>query len=168
MDSYENAVTRLNTYCGTLITNPSVYTEGTGANAVRYVRSIGTQFDIADTTARYSSTFLANNPTSSAETYNGVGLTGDMNGEQDVVRMSYYSTGGTGSGYTMLGYATTTNPYWLASRFVGEYSGDVNFIVRYVGGGIAGVNGDLWRVYASGAISGSSTFAVRPVVRVAV
>ena len=160
MDSYENAVSRLNAYCGTLVTNID-------ASKGEKVRSIGTQFDIADTTAKYSSTFLENNPTSSAGTYNGVGLTGDMNGEQDVVRMSYYA--GTAAPYnTTFGYAATTNPYWLASRCVNEGPDDVRFSVRFVDGGNAEDNSDLWGVVSAEARIGSCAFAVRPVVRVAV
>lgn len=158
-NSYENAVTRLNTYCGTLVTN----------STAQKVRSVGTQFDITDTTAKYSSTFLANNPvnhkTQNAGDFNEVGLTGDMNGEQDVVRMSYYSAGET---YQTFGYATTTNPYWLASRFVNEGPDGVYFDVRFVIGGSANIGNYLWIVDASGAYDSNVTFAVRPVVRVAV
>ena len=116
-NSYENAVSRLNTYCGTLVTNITA----------QKVRSVGTQFDIADTSTYYSSDFLANNPTSDPGRYNYVvnseetrypGKIGDINDEQDVVRMSYYSPEGTESGYHLFGYAATSNDYWLASRKV--------------------------------------------------
>ena len=131
-DSYENAVEGLNNYCKTIVTN---------VTSPNNVRSIGTGFNIQETTARYSSEFLVNNPdTEEKGNYNGVGRVGDMNAEQDVVRMSYYSAGGTGDDYITYGYAIA-NPngeehpvYWLASRSVGEYSGGVSFGVRGVRG----------------------------------
>ena len=158
MNSYENAVSRLNNYCKTIVTN---------VTSADNVRSIGTQFNQTDTTAKYSSTFLENNPTGSEGTYNEVGLVGDMNGEQDVVRMSYYSSGGTGSGYEKYGYAQTGLCYWLASRYVYEYSSSVDFYVRGVGGGIAGGSGSLWGVNSDYAYGDYSTCGVRPVARVA-
>ena len=122
MDSYENAVSRLNTYSATIVTN----------STAQRVRSVGTQFEQEDTTAKYSSTFLENNPSGSAGTYNGVGKIGDFNSEQDVIRMSYYSSGGTGSGYITYGYANIGEWYWLASRRVFENSDVVTFNVRQV------------------------------------
>ena len=160
MDSYENVVERLNRYCGTIVTNPTKVA----------VRSIGTQFNQEDTTTRYSSTFLENNPTSTPGTYNGVGKVGDYNIEQDVIRMSYYSTGGTGNGYTKFGYAKVGSNYWLASRNVyGAISGGATFIVRSVASsGQAATNCQLWGVSTSGANSRYVDSAmVRPVARVA-
>ena len=160
--SYENVVSRLNTYCESFVTNID-------ASNGEKVRSVGTQFDITDTTERYSSTFLLNNPNTAAKgTYNGVGLRGDMNGEQDLVRMSYYSVGGTGNEYTQFGYAVTTNPYWFASRYVSEFPDDyVCFSVHGVGGGFAINFGcDLWGVTADEVWLSNATGAVRPVARV--
>ena len=158
MDSYENVVERLNAYCASIVTN----------TAKQGVRSIGTQFNQTETNTRYSSTFLANNPTGSAGTYNGVAKVGDMNAEQDVIRMSYYSSGGTGSGYTTYGYAKTGVWYWMASRYVSESSSGVTFAVRGVDtGGEAYKFTVLPYVTASGAyINGTFTNSVRPVVRV--
>lgn len=159
MDSYNNAVSRLNIYCGTLVTN----------STAQKTRSVGTQFDINDdTTAKYSSTFLESNPANSPGTYNGVMKTGDMNAEQDVVRMSYYSRGGTGSGYQAPGYAATSNLYWLASRCIIEGTDSVLLGVKYVNERGSGTLRDLWAVYgdSDGPMS-SRGYAVRPVVRVA-
>lgn len=121
--SHEHMVESLNAKCEALVTNPSK----------QKVRSIGTQFDIQDTTARYSSTFLANNPvdhkTQNAGDFNEVGLTGDMNGEQDVVRMSFFSPG---DSYQKYGYANVGNVYWLASRFVWGNSYNADFNARLV------------------------------------
>ena len=100
-DSYNNAVERLNNYCKTIVTN---------VTSTDNVRCVGTQFNQAETTEKYSSSFLANNPVGSAGTYNNVGLVGDMNAEQDIVRMSYYN----------VAYGNLIGGYWLASRFIDD------------------------------------------------
>ena len=156
MDSYENMASRLNTYCETIITNPSK----------QRVRSIGTQFDQVDTTARFSSDFLANNPTGGAGTYNGVAKIVDMNAEQDVIRMSYYSAGGTESGYTIYGYSNTGIMYWLASRLVAEGTTSNTFHARNIDNYGYVSNSQLWQVGKPGVYQYSDTKAVRPVVRV--
>ena len=175
-NSYENAVSRLNTYCETLVTNVTA----------QKVRSVGTQFDIADTSTYYSSDFLANNPISDPGRYNYVvnseetrypGKIGDMNEEQDVVRMSYYSSGGTGSGYHTFGYAATSNDYWLASRevmLIKEYESAsswhlfTGFCVKCTDRGMI-TNNNLWGVSQSGILCVTpNRTAVRPVVRVSV
>ena len=94
--SYNHAVETLNSYCNTIITN----------SAAQAVRSVGTGFGVTDTSTTYSSTFLANNPSGSAGTYNNVGLSGDTNAEQDLVRMSFYSPG---DSYIEHGYASAVN-----------------------------------------------------------
>ena len=156
INSYNNAVSLLNTYCASLIDND---------NAQR-VRSVGTAFDLSDTKNKYTSTFLENNPAEGADkgTYNGKGLVGDINCEQDVVRMSYYpEEGHVGYGYTYAGAE-----YWLASRYVRENSGSVNFNVRRVDeDGSANYYYYVWRVSTRSAYFSHPTLSVRPVVRVA-
>ena len=147
----------LNAKCEALVTNLNV----------QRVRSIGTQFDRKDTTEKYSSAILEVLPTGDdVGKYNGVGLVGDMNCEQDVVRISYYSSGDT---YQKYGYAKTGKNYFLASRFVSESVGHVYFGARVMGtNGAEAVNtlGYLWEVNTSFAIRGYQKHCVRPVARV--
>jgi len=117
--SYNNAVDTLNEYCeNEIVTNPTA----------QAVRSIGAGFEQADTSSKYSVTSLETHPLRQSN-YNGVGKIGDMNAEQDVVRMSYFSSG---SDYNTFGYANTYRWYWVASRYLQDYSDYVNFMMRRV------------------------------------
>lgn len=153
--SYEHMVESLNAKCDDLVDN---------STALK-VRSIGTQFDLKDTTEKYSSTRLTTWPTSNAGVYNGVGQVGDMNGEQDVVRMSFFSPGGA---YQEFGYAKAGDAdYWIASRDVHDYSSAVGFRARYVSSyGNAFNDYSLWSVSSSGSNTYAKARRVRPVVRV--
>ena len=147
--SYNNAVSRLNNYCNTLVTN----------STAQKVRSVGAKFDVTDTLETYSSDKTSNWQT----TYNGRGKLGDTNAEEDIIRMSFYDKAD--SSY---GYAKSNAAYWLASRFVYEYSSGVRFRVWYVfSGGYASGYSSLWNVDSSYADGWSYSYAVRPVVRVA-
>ena len=139
IESYNNAIDIINTYCSNLTGLPT----NTG------VRSVGASSET--TTAKYSSDNLA----TWNSTYNGVGLIGDINYEQDLVRMSYWEVVNTGE------------RYWMASRVAGEGSGLVYFGVNYVGAnGIRGDN-NLWVVDSSGSAYGSSpSYAVRPIITI--
>lgn len=152
INSYNNAYTRINNYCKSLVTNTTA----------QKVRSVGSKpdFSTTDTTATYSSTNLS---TWASRAYNNVGKTWDANAESDVVRMSYYDLAD-----SQFGYAKSNADYWLASRVVYEYSSNVYFNVRIVNSAGNAADGDyLWRVNSSGASSYHPSCAVRPVVRVA-
>ena len=150
IDSYNSAVATINHYCNDLITNTTK----------QKVRSVGTKFDIADTTATYSSDRTDN----WQPTYNGRGKVGDINAEDDIIRMSFFDQTD-----SQFGYAKSGNYYWLASRRVDEYSSSVYFGVRYVDSdGYAGGYDILWYVGSGSAVGNASCNAVRPVVRVAV
>lgn len=158
--SYEHLVENLNTKCASLVTNLTA----------KRVRSIGTQFDIADTIEKYSSERLDMWATSHAATYNGrAGLVGDMNGEQDIVRMSYFSPE---EKYIKYGYTNVGKSYWLASRLVCESftEDEVDFSARVVN---ENNNGAIyvWAVVAGIGIGelplSMNQQCVRPVVRLA-
>ena len=166
IDSYNNAVERLNTFCNTIITNPNK----------QAVRSIGTKFDITDTTEKYSSDFLVSNPTSNPGAYNGVAKIGNFNAEQDVIRIGCLNQGGTGA------YAITGKNYWIAnSRFINDTSvvgvwrnmelvKSIEFIMGFIrqDDGRLSAGWTLWSVNGNGASGGygSTSMYVRPVVRV--
>ena len=155
INSYNNNVAkRINNYCASLITN---------STAIK-VRSVGSNpdFSTTDTSATYSSSNLASWHSGA---YNNVGKVGDLNSEQDVVRMSYYYPGST---YEIYGYAKTDTWYWLASRYVYENSDYVNFNVRNVSDdGNAHNDNYLWGVDSGDAYGDKyPDGAVRPVVRV--
>ena len=77
---------------------------------------------------------------------------GDMQYEMDLVKLSYFEK------------VSTTNPYWLASRFVYDFSNSMLFYVRCVYSGALDYY-NLWYVNSDGGVYGSDySFAVRPVV----
>ena len=138
IESYNNAIDIINTYCRNLTGLPT----NTG------VRSVGASSET--TTTKYSSDNLA----TWNSTYNGVGLIGDINYEQDLVRMSYWEVVYTGE------------RYWMASRNAGE-SEEIMFCVNFmdVNGGFEG--SALWEFNAYGVASGnSSSYAVRPIITI--
>ena len=124
--SYNHAVDTLNSYCANeIVTN----------STAQAVRSVGMGFGQTDTNTTYSSTFLANNPSGQTDEgdYDNVGKIGDMNAEQDVVRMSFFSPG---NSYEPCGYANTGNDYWITSRVLHEHSGPTGFLGSKHGLGI--------------------------------
>lgn len=149
--SYNNAITRLNSYCASLVTKED-------ANRIS-VRSIGSN---------------PNNPSNENSTlykserigklYNGLGKNGDMNYEQDFVRMSYYNC------------SSTEERYWLASRRISDAQLSMRFIINTVDkSGKCNTeyisNSQLWEAYFSinnvdgGANSDTRLNGVRPVIK---
>ena len=139
IESYNSAITIINNYCKNL--------EGLPTNSG--VRSVGAAVDT--TTAKYSSENLK----TWNSAYNGVGLEGDTNFEQDLVRMVYWGVNSVGT------------EYWMASRVGSEGSDSVDFYVRLVGeGGILG-GSLLWHVDSSGSANGlNGSCAVRPIITI--
>ena len=141
IESYNSAITIINNYCKNL--------EGLPTNSG--VRSVGASKET--TTAKYSSENLK----TWNSAYNGVGLTGDTNFEQDLVRMTYWGVNSVGT------------DYWVASRVVAMRNTDrLEFNIRYIG-----ENGDLdreslWVVYIDGDTEGSFNqwIAVRPIITI--
>ena len=141
IESYNSAITTINNYCKNL--------EGLPTNSG--VRSVGASKET--TTAKYSSENLK----TWNSAYNGVGLTGDTNFEQDLVRMTYWGVNSVGT------------DYWVASRVVAMRTTDrLEFNIRYIG-----ENGDLdreslWVVYIDGDTEGSFNqwIAVRPIITI--
>lgn len=134
IESYNSAITTINNYCKSL--------EGLPTNSG--VRSVGAPAET--TTAKYSS----ENSKTWNSAYNGVGLEGDTNFEQDLVRMAYWGVNSVGT------------KYWMASRVVNENSDNVNFNVNYVNEDGNLNNNNLWNVNSSGNANGNSpSYAVR-------
>ena len=141
IESYNSAITIINNYCKNL--------EGLPTNSG--VRSVGASKET--TTAKYSSENLK----TWNSAYNGVGLTGDTNFEQDLVRMTYW------------GVNSVETDYWVASRVVAMRNTDrLEFNIRYID-----ENGDLdrdslWAVYIDGDTEGNFNlwFAVRPIITI--
>ena len=160
-NSYNNAVERLNTYCASIVTN----------STAQRIRSIGTQFDLQDTTEMYYSDILENDiPRDNPGVYNGVGKVGDLNYEQDVIRACYYSSQGTGEDYLETGYLCTESYYWLASRDVDEDNNSTEFRINYVYDGLISTTSTIYLTpssYTWNSNGDMSEFCVRPVVRVA-
>ena len=165
INSYNGAIDRINDYCASLVTN----TTAKGVRSAGYTgfeTKDGKLIAMRDATSKYYTSDNLKNWQSG--TYNEKGKVNDRNGEQDLIRMSYYYEGWnteTPPTYNHFGYAEANNNYWLASRFVYEYPSYVYFYVICVNGGLAG-NRDLWNVDSSNAYDNSPSYAVRPVVRV--
>ena len=137
--SYNSAITTINNYCKNL--------EGLPTNSG--VRSVGAS---AETTTVYYST---DNLKKLNSAYDGVGLDGDTNFEQDLVRMAYWGVNSVGT------------EYWMASRVVYEASDYVDFYVDCVNEGGNLRNSNLWYVNSSGSASGSYySYAVRPIITI--
>ena len=138
IESYNNAIDIINTYCRNL----------TGLRTNTGVRSVGASSET--TTTKYSSDNLAK----WNSTYNGVGLIGDINYEQDLVRMSYWEVVYTGE------------RYWMASRNAGE-SEEIMFCVNFMDVNRGFEGSALWEVNAYGVASGNSpSYAVRPIITI--
>ena len=142
IQSYNNAITIINNYCKSL--------EGLPNNIG--VRSVGARTETTE--SKYSS----NNLSSWNSKYNGIGLSGDMNYEQDLVRMTYWNVNNVGE------------IYWMASRIVLEGSDFVGFFISYVSGENGNIgfdNGHIWDVQKSGvAKGGSNSRGVRPIITI--
>lgn len=143
--SYNNAITRLNNYCASLITNENKIS----------VRSVGSSPD--NPSSENSTLYSSDNIKNWAPEYNGVGKSGDMNFEQDFIRISYYNV------------SSAETLYYMASRQIEDLNslGTVGFNICTIGveGGI-NANSFLWYVGSNGASSISVTSkGVRPVVK---
>ena len=143
IDSYNNAITRINNYCKN---------ELTGLPTNSNVRSVGASSETSDEASnKYTSPNLENRNSA----YNGVGKKGDTLFEQDLVRMAYHEVLATGTSY------------WMASRVVNEDSDYVNFNVNYVYEDGSFYIYSLWDVDASGDANGHSfSYAVRPIITI--
>ena len=150
--SYNNAITLINDYVkaeDTTYNNGKQITEYTQDGTTNGVRSVGASSET--TTAKYSSDNLAK--WNSA--YNGVGLKGDTNFEQDLVRMAYWGVHNLGTSY------------WMASRVVYDYSDGVYFYVEDVSEDGALDSRNLWSVSSSGSANGyDPSYKVRPIITI--
>lgn len=152
VNSYNNAIDRINTYTRSLVTN---------TNKIA-VRSAGSNPESPNSrnTSKYTSAKLEEwsketKYNGTAVNINGIGERSDNNYEQDLVRMSYYGIAGTGK------------EYWLASRFVESYSDGVYFNVDTVFSGGTDSSFYLWSANSYGDTNtGSNSYAVRPVVKI--
>ena len=153
IDSYNNALTRINNYTAGLVTN---------TNKLR-VRNAGSNptNPTEETNQYYSSDELKQ----WNEAYNGRGKLGDTNYEQDFVRICYW------------GAQETDKSYWMSSRIsnitVTHHSDgslptrDITFAVQYMSGAPNVEIETLWSVYDTGEVyTNSNTYGVRPIVKV--
>ena len=139
IESYNSAIATINNYCESL--------EGLPTNSG--VRSVGAPAET--TTAKYSSENLK----TWNSAYNGVGLEGDTNFEQDLVRMAYWGVNSVGT------------EYWMASRVVYELSDSVRFYVYCVNEDGRLSYSYLWGVDSSGSANGRNlSYAVRPIITI--
>ena len=137
--SYNSAITTINNYCKNL--------EGLPTNIG--VRSVGAS---AETTTEYYSSDNLKNLNSA---YNGVGLEGDTNFEQDLVRMAYWGVNNVGAKYCM------------ASRIVNGESDEVIFYVYCERENGEYLDDGLWYVNSSGDARGNQhSYAVRPIITI--
>ena len=154
--SYNNAIQRINSYCESLVTNPLVYKVGNK----RYVRSVGSKPDFSDNDT--NQTYYSND----FEAYNGIGKVGDINLEQDTIRMSFFSLE---DNYETFGFAYADSRYWLASRTVWEEDQSfIDFYIRGANGSVAFDEELFYIDYNDGICANESTnsLPVRPIVRV--
>ena len=153
--SYNHAVDSLNAYAAEIVTN----------DTAQRVRSIGTEFGVTDTSTKYSSIFLENNPSgqSCEGEFDGVGVVGDLNLEQDVVRLSFF-----GHDPEYPGAIGIEGDFYMASRFVREDSSSVGFNLYWVSdtGYIWDDCGVIWGVNEEQTYEYNESARVRPVVRV--
>ena len=122
---YNSAITIINDYCKNL--------EGLPTNSG--VRSVGASAET--TTTRYSSENLAK--WNSA--YNGLCYIGDLNFEQDMVRMSYWNV------------PVLDEAFWIASREAYEDTDGVEFNVRFAYLGESANTTILLKILPSGTVS---------------
>ena len=142
INSYNNAVDRLNNYCASLVTNPdrkiSVRSVGSNQNGT------SSQEDTF-----YSSEQLA---TLARGKYNGKAKIEDLNYEQDIVRMSFHNV------------PDSESAYWLASRAICEIPGEVRLYVRTSVNYVFDSQGNICDI-TNNSNGMSQTYGVRPVVK---
>ena len=154
VNSYNNAINRLNRYCESLI--------GTDGNILS-VRSVGS--NPTNKNSENATPYTDNNLASwscqwngNPVTVNGVGKSSDTNYEQDIEKMKN------------LGILAGGKPYWLASRMVYAYSSShVYFRVRFVWYDGSFSYRDLWHARYDGdtyIYISDNVNAVRPVVTI--
>ncbi len=137
--SYNNAITRLNEYCSSLITN---------SNKIS-VRSVGSNPN--DPSSENNILYTSENLKNMADgKYDGIGKSGDLNFEQDLVRINYY------------GIDNIEGDYYLASRAVFDNADDVFFGIRISDGS----DYSLLSVYNTYASCPQTSKSIRPVVKV--
>ena len=138
INSYNNAVDRLNNYCKSLITNPTA----------QKVRCLGSKSDYSSDTGKY---YFSDTIKGWNSTYNGVGKEGDSNADEDMIRLAFYG----GTDEEPLKYAKTREDYWLASRLVawGTSNGGESTYCSFdiwrgstTGGKL--IDADIWMQYA--------------------
>lgn len=144
IDSYNNAISRLNQYCESLI-NPDK-----NDNNIISVRSIGSnpQNMNSENSAVYTKNGID-------DRLNGVAKSTDYNYEDDLTIMSNLKIGG------------CLRDYWLASRVIKETQYGVSFCIRTVNGqGVIGEK-ELFGTYLWTSVQWSTPkAAVRPVVTI--
>lgn len=140
IESYNNAITLINNYCKTL--------EGLPEN--KGVRSVGASTETSEYYFDYLETWNS--------AYKGVGKKGDMNWEQDLIRMIYWGT------------RETETDYWIASRFVYDKNPDDSTGIEF---GIKNSSDEnsgftyVWQAYSTGTAKGFyATHAVRPIITI--
>ena len=101
INSYNNAIERINNYCKSLITNPTA----------KQVRNFGTKPDFSDDT---SEMFYSNRTIDWHSSYNGILKIYDFNSEQDLLRANYYDVSCTGE------------DYWVSERWIYPSYGSVD------------------------------------------
>ena len=141
INSYNNAITIINDYCkslGNIPTNNGIRSVGAGTET---------------TTDKYYS----DNLKKINSKYNGVGLKGDINYEQDFVRMAYWNVDNVGKAY------------WMASRCARDDSPYTEFYVRHIdeSGLYSGATllNVLWNSDGT-ATANEDSFAVRPIITI--
>ena len=114
------------------------------------IRSVGAKSET--TTTKYSSTNLLNWNSK----YNEVGLNGDTNYEQDLVRMAYWKV------------HNVQEPYWIASRSIFEDPDSIFFTVYGMyNNGTVNIDDELWNISGDGTAAGKSlSWRVRPIITI--
>ena len=140
--SYNNAITRINTYAANLVTNTNKIS----------VRNVGSNPNnpFTDNVGYYASENLKTWNSS----YNGVGKISDNNSEKDLIRMSYWG----------VSQSSDSADYFYASRTVIDDGEDIMFNVDTSDG-----KSPIWGIRNNGTIllqSAQNTYAVRPIVKI--
>ena len=156
INSYNNAIERMNNYCKSLITNPTA----------KKVRSFGTKPDFSTDTSKM---FYSNRTIDWYKDYNGIFKMQDSNSEQDSLRVSYYNILSTGKDYWIA--RRIISPVWRKMDGEDKYSTLTSFKIAYFENSFNGEKKEVFaNVYKNGGDLGSGTRSytksVRPVVRV--
>lgn len=121
VNSYNNAIERINKYASDLVTNPNkLRVRSVGSNP-KDPNSRNTDKYTSEKIENWNCHHSINTGTQIPVTINGVGERSDQNFEQDFVRMNFWP-----------GVAGTGEEYWLASRFVLSDSIYLQFFVNEV------------------------------------